>query len=63
MTIGPPAGRKALTLCTVPPVEDESAPGLVAAIAGFSLHAGTVCETWQRNRLERLCRYITRPPA
>jgi hypothetical protein len=34
---------------------------LVAAIAGFSLHAGTVCETWQRNRLERLCRYITRP--
>ena len=43
-------------------MEDASAPGLVAAIAGFSLHAGTVCETWQRNRLERLCRYITRPP-
>lgn len=62
IAIGPHAGRKALTLYTVPPVEDESAPGLVAAIAGFSLHAGTVCETWQRNRLERLCRYITRPP-
>jgi hypothetical protein len=45
IAIGPHAGRKALTLCTVPPVEDESAPGLVAAIAGFSLHAGTVCET------------------
>jgi hypothetical protein len=23
---------------------------------------GPVCEAWQRSRLERLCRYITRPP-
>jgi hypothetical protein len=60
--IGPQAGRKALTLYTVPPLEDEPAPGLAASIAGFSLHAGTVCEPWQRSRLERLCRYITRPP-
>jgi hypothetical protein len=29
---------------------------------GFSLHAGTVCEAHQRGKLERLCRYITRPP-
>lgn len=29
---------------------------------GFSLHAGTVCEAYQRTKLERLCRYITRPP-
>ena len=34
----------------------------MASIGGFSLHAGTVCEPWQRSRLERLCRYITRPP-
>jgi len=60
--VGPNAGRKALTLYTVPPLEDEPAPGLVASIGGFSLHAGTVCEPWQRSRLERLCRYITRPP-
>jgi len=26
------------------------------------LPAATVCETWQRSRLERLRRYITRPP-
>jgi len=32
-------------------------------MAGFALHAGTVCEAYQRGRLERLCRYITRPPA
>jgi hypothetical protein len=29
---------------------------------GFSLHAATVCEAHQRDKLERLCRYITRPP-
>jgi hypothetical protein len=29
---------------------------------GFSLHAGAVCEAHQRSKLERLCRYITRPP-
>jgi hypothetical protein len=61
IAVGPNAGRKALTLYTVPPVEDALASGLVASIAGFSLHAGTVCEPWQRSRLERLCRYITRP--
>ena len=31
-------------------------------MSGFSLHAAIVCEAWQRSRLERLCRYITRPP-
>jgi hypothetical protein len=62
IAIGPHAGRKALTLYSVPPLEDEPVPGLVAKLAGFSLHAGTVCEAFQRNKLERLCRYITRPP-
>jgi hypothetical protein len=28
----------------------------------IALHAVTVCETYQRSKLERLCRYITRPP-
>jgi len=31
-------------------------------MCGFSLHAGTVCEAHQRSKLERLCRYFTRPP-
>lgn len=62
IAIGPQAGRKALTLYSVPPLEDEPAPGLVAKMAGFSLHAGTVCEAHQRSKLERLCRYITRAP-
>ena len=62
IAIGPHAGRKALTLYSVPPMEERSNLPLVAKMAGFSLHAGTVCEAYQRSRLERLCRYITRPP-
>lgn len=62
IAIGPHAGRKALTLYSVPPLEAQQTPGLVAKIGGFSLHPGTVCEAWQRSKLERLCRYITRPP-
>ena len=49
IAIGPQAGRKALTLYGVPPVEDEPGAGLVAKIAGFSLHAGSVCEVYQRS--------------
>ena len=58
----PHAGRKALTLYSVPPLEEEPNIPLLARVAGFSLHAASVCEAWQRDRLERLCRYITRPP-
>jgi hypothetical protein len=30
-------------------------------VAGFSLHAGVAAEAWERQKLERLCRYISRP--
>ena len=29
--------------------------------SGFSLHANTYCAATDRGKLERLCRYITRP--
>jgi hypothetical protein len=61
IAIGPHAGRKALTLYSVPPVDEAPSNPLLTQAAGFSLHAATVCEAWQRSRLERLCRYITRP--
>ena len=35
--------------------------GSVAKAAGFSLHAGVASEAQEREKLERLCRYITRP--
>ncbi len=30
-------------------------------MAGFSLHAGVATKAHERDKLERLCRYITRP--
>ena len=30
-------------------------------VAGFSLHAGVATQVNERDKLERLCRYITRP--
>jgi len=62
IAIGPQAGRKALALYSVPPLEKTPNNPLLARLAGFSLHAATVCEAHQRSRLEHLCRYITRPP-
>ena len=61
IAFGPQAGRKAFTLQTVPAREDgNNNPGLAGA-NGFSLHAGVVAQAHQRSKLERLCRYITRP--
>ena len=33
----------------------------VGEVAGFSLHAGVAARANERTKLERLCRYITRP--
>jgi len=34
---------------------------LCAMAAGFSLHAEVYCAPWERDKLEKLCRYIARP--
>ena len=62
IAIGPHQGRKVFTLSTLPP-ESELTPGSdrVAKAAGFSLHAGVAAKVRQRDKLERLCRYISRP--
>lgn len=61
IAIGPNAGRKALTLRTIPAQPEPFASTLLAKQPGFSLHAATLCEVNQRDKLEKLCRYITRP--
>jgi len=59
---GPSKGKKALVLKTVPPDGDHnSSGGLVAKNSGFSLHAGVATHANDRTKLERVCRYITRP--
>ena len=57
--LGPHQGWKAVTRQTLPAT--GSIDGKLARAAGFSLHAGVACETHEREKLERLCRYITRP--
>mgnify|MGYP003109474014 CR=1 FL=1 len=47
---------------TIRPLERPD-PGLerVAKANGFSLHAGVSCEGHEKDKRERLCRYISRP--
>lgn len=57
---GKHAGRKVLTLQTLPgdagPLEGDA-----GKVGGFSLHAGVAAEAHESQKLERLCRYIARP--
>ncbi len=61
VAVGPRAGQKVFALQTVPAREAEPRSG-VAQCAGFSLHAGIGVEADQRAQLERLARYVSRPP-
>jgi hypothetical protein len=66
VAVGPRAGQKAFTLQTLPPLPeraDDEPPSVAKANApGLSLHAGVAAEAWERDKVERLCRYLTRPP-
>lgn len=61
IAVGPQQGRKVFTLQTLPAVEDDGRYDRVAKEAGFSLHAGVAAQAQERDKLEKLCRYITRP--
>ncbi len=62
IAVGPQQGRKVFTLQTIPSWEDDDfGTNQVGKIAGFSLHAGVATKTRERKKLERLCRYISRP--
>ena len=62
IAVGPQAGRKVFSLQTLPAraPEDQFADS-VGKVAGFSLHAGVAAKAHERKKLERLCRYISRP--
>ena len=49
-----------ITLQTLPACDQAFDDG-VGKVAGFSLHAGVAARADQRQKLERLCRYISRP--
>lgn len=58
---GPSKGKKAIVLKTLTDGDHNSSSGLVAKNSGFSLHAGVATKAHERDRLERICRYIARP--
>ncbi len=58
--MGPHQGRKVFTLQTLP-AWDDSFGDEVGKVAGFSLHAGVMARADERQKLERLCRYVSRP--
>jgi hypothetical protein len=61
IAIGPQQGRKVFTLQTLPDCGDDPLASTVGKVAGFSLHAGVAARANEREKLERLCRYIARP--
>jgi len=62
IAIEPQQGRKVFTLQTLPDCESEYlSPASLGETAGFSLHAVVATKVNERVKLERLCRYITRP--
>ena len=58
---GPREGRKVFTLQTLPAEPDAPRPE-IAESSGFSLHAGIAAKASQRDKIERLARYVSRPP-
>ena len=64
IAMGPIAGRNTLRL-QVPgggATQGESAKPLTATRDGFSLNAAVACRAEERKKLERVCRYVARPP-
>ena len=62
VAVGPQQGRKAFMIRTMRPLDrPDSGLERVAKANGFSLHAGVSCEGHQKDKRERLCRYIARP--
>lgn len=64
IAIGAKRGQKVFQLQLLSP-SDESAFGSTdpcARYAGFNLHAGLKIGSKRRDKLERLCRYMSRPP-
>ena len=61
IAFGPRAGRKVLSLQYAASRAAPITQSLCANAHGFSLHAGVRCAAEQRQALEHLCRYLTRP--
>lgn len=64
ISVGPQAGRKTMTLRSASAVarDGKRVKALTAQRDGFSLNAAVACNMDQREKLERVCRYVARVP-
>jgi hypothetical protein len=66
IAVGPRTGQKLFTLQRVAAraeeAEQQGDHRSAANAGGFSLHAGLDIQPHQREKFERLCRYVSRPP-
>lgn len=60
LAMGPNRGRRVIRLVELPPARGESRP---RAAYGFDVHAGVHIDAGKTGALERLCKYLLRPPA
>jgi len=61
IAFGPRAGQKVFTVQGAMARDAVLTQALCVDHQGFSLHAAVRCDADERQRLEQLCRYITRP--
>ena len=63
IAVGSQRGKKVFTLKTLPGTDEreETIDQTLAKGGGVSLHAGVSAKAHERAKVERLCRYITRP--
>ncbi len=63
IAVGSQRGKKVFTLKTLPGTDEkeDTSGQTLAKGGGFSLHAGVSAKSHQRDKVERLCRYIARP--
>jgi hypothetical protein len=61
VAVGPRTGQKVFTLRSLSAQRDDDGRWGVAVYAGFSLHAVIGIAAVARSKLERLCRYVSRP--
>jgi len=64
IAVGPVAGRKTMRLQAPDTISTATqvTKRLTADRDGFSLNASVACRAGDRKKLERLCRYVARPP-
>ena len=61
VALGPGAGRRTATLVDPSLARPETVKPFTVNQQGFSLNAAVACPAGNRDRLERLCRYVARP--